>query len=102
MDLNEKNISNRKITNVYVLHDNTRLDFECFRKRSVEFENSASTLKTFVQEMKDIMLNRQPNVEEPKEKRQDLGNMFQSTPAAQEEMEEVIPFIEQPKKAINE
>lgn len=101
MDLNEKNISNRKITNVYVLHDNTRLDFECFRKRSVEFENAASTLKTFVQEMKDIMLNRQPNAEEPKEKR-DLGNMFQSTPAEQEEMDEVIPFIEQPKKAINE
>ena len=51
--------------------------------------------------MKDIMLNREAVAEDPKEKR-DLGDMFQSTPAEQEEMDEIIPFIEEPKKAVNE
>ena len=59
VDLNEKKVSNRKISNIYSLHDNTKLDFECFRKRAVEFENSATTTKSFLEEMKLIMLNRE-------------------------------------------
>ena len=34
-DLDEKGDINRKSSNLYQIHDNTKKDFECFRKRAV-------------------------------------------------------------------
>ena len=40
-DLDEKNDMNRKTVNIYQMQDNSKKDFDCFRKRAVEFKDSA-------------------------------------------------------------
>ena len=53
----------RRSTNLYKLHDNTKKDFNCFRNRAVEFEDSAKATKVFIENMKSVMSNRGPPLE---------------------------------------